>query len=314
MTALARHIGKAACAALVFCVVAVVWCAPAPVGAAEPGIIGWLEHYEIQPGDTFAEIARRQDLGYIELLAANPGVDPWLPAAGQTIVLPTAHVLPEAPKTGIVVNLADMRLYHFKEGQTPTSYPLGIGSALTETPAGSTSVTLKRERPTWIPPDSIRDENPDLPAAIGPGPHNPLGAYALNLDWTNYVIHGTNRPYGIGRRVSHGCIRLYPADIAALFTEVEVGTPVTIVDQPVKLGWFGGELYVEVHPTQREADMLERGEVLDQAPSPEVEALVLHHAGSAADRLDWHAVNRAAWERRGIPVQITGPSEFPLFG
>ena len=208
-------------------------------------------------------------------------VDPWLPVVGSEIALPMQHVLPDAPRRGIVVNLADMRLYYFRDDEwPPQTFPIGIGHGVNRTPTGVTWVTARREDPTWIPPPSLRAAEPGLPAAIGPGPDNPLGAFALNLGWPNYVIHGTNRPYGIGRQVSGGCIRLYPDHIAVLFARVAVGTPVTIVDQPVKLGWFGGELYLEMHPTQSEAEAVESGRPFARGPIPGLVQLVLHAAGA----------------------------------
>lgn len=271
-------------------------------------LIGALGHHRIAEGDTLVDLAVRTGLGYVELVAANPGVDPWVPAPGTTIVLPTAHLLPDAPRRGIVINLPEMRLYFFPPaGGAVTTVPLGIGKSGRETPLGHTEVVAKREHPVWVPPPSIRAERPGLPEAVPPGPDNPLGAFALDLGWPNYVIHGTNKPYGIGRRVSHGCIRLYPGDIAALFDEVAVGTPVTVVDQPVKLGWSGADLYLEVHTTQAQADRLEaEGRFLPQ-PIPRLEARVAAAAGSEADRIDWEAVRAAAEARRGVPVRVTRP-------
>ncbi len=163
----------------------------------------------------------------------------------------------------------------------------------------------KRYKPTWVPPASIRAEKPRLPAAIPPGPANPLGDYALNLGWERYVIHGTNRAAGIGRRISHGCIRLYPDDIAWLFGKVAFGTKVRIVDQPAKLGWVGGELYLEVHPSQRQADELEKDRRFTSEAIPELTWRITQAAGDAAGRLDWAATRKAVGERRGIPLRIT---------
>lgn len=274
--------------------------------AAVPDMIGGASHYRTRYEDTLLEVARRFGLGYVEMMAANPTLDPWLPGDGAQVSLPTRHLLPDAPRKGIVVNLGDMRLYHFRDDETVRSYPIGIGREGAHTPLGATTITLKREAPTWIPPASIREEKPDLPAAIGPGPDNPLGDYALNLGWRNYVIHGTNRPYGIGRRVSHGCIRLYPEDILALFESVEVGTPVTVVDQPVKLGWWKNALYLEVHPSRAIADLIEQG--LEVPPAELDDALaerIRAAAGDFADQIDWDAVRNAVARRHGAPVAIT---------
>ncbi len=291
-------------AAVFLCVLAIL--AASAEAPARADVIGAIQTHRVEPEDTFVALARRYGLGYVELAAANPGVHPWLPEAGTRLVLPTAHVLPDAPRQGIVVNLGDMRLYRFPAGGgTPSSHPIGIGREGWQTPTGRTSVVLKRRDPVWIPPESVRAENPDLPRAVPPGPNNPLGRFALNLGWPSYVIHGTNRPAGIGRRVSHGCLRLYPEDIEALFAAVAVGVPVRVVDQPVKLGWHGGELYLEAHPTTAQADALQ----IDAAPPPApVEGLrerVAAAAGDAAARVDWEIVERTARQRRGIPVRVT---------
>lgn len=275
---------------------------------AEFDMIGELEEYGVVGDETLLDVAVRNDLGFIELLAANPGIDRWSPGPGVSIVLPKAHLLPAAPRRGIVVNLADQRLYYFSDvSMPPTSFPVGIGRRGYETPLKESRIKRKREKPTWTPPPSIRAERPDLPAAIPPGPDNPLGEFALDLDLDldGYVIHGTNLPYGVGRRVSHGCIRLYPGDIARLFAEVDVGTPVAIVDQPAKLGWVDGELYLEVHPSQSQADELEALGRFAPEPIPDLEARIHDAAGAEIGRLDWSAIRRVAHERRGIPVRIT---------
>jgi L,D-transpeptidase ErfK/SrfK len=277
---------------------------PTRPGVAADAVIGAIEFDTARAGDSLLQIARRHDLGFVELMAANPGVDPWLPGEGTRLVLPKAHVLPDAPHRGIVINLAEQRLYYF-DAQAVVSYPVGTGRAGCETPLGDTHVAGKREAPSWTPPASIRAEKPELPAIVPAGPDNPLGAFALDLGWPEYVIHGTNKPLGIGRRVSHGCIRLYPEDIAPLFESVRIGTPVTIVDQPLKLGWLDGELYLEAHPTQAQADELEATGRVTFEPAPDLEFRVLSQVGRAAGLIDWAAVDRAARERRGVPVRIT---------
>lgn len=260
----------------------------------------------VAKGETLLSIARRYDLGFVELRAANPGIDAWQPGAGTRLVLPTAHLLPNARRKGIVINLAEQRLYYFRRaGENVLSYPVGIGDSGWETPVGATRVRGKRTNPTWIPPTSIRAQHPDLPAAIPPGPANPLGAFALDLAWPGYVIHGTNKPAGIGRRVSHGCIRLYPEDIAQLYSMVPIGTPVAIVDQPVKLGWIGGALYLEVHPTQAQANEIEAtGRIPPEGPID-----LVPHLASLPDldsaNIDWRLAQRVAAERRGVPVRIS---------
>ncbi len=280
--------------------------------AARDDVIGRIGAHVVEEGETLLDIARRHDLGFVELRAANPGVDPWIPPAGLTLTLPRAHVLPQGARTGIVVNLSEQRLYYFTESGAVRSYPLGIGKSGWQTPLGETQVVGKRENPSWIPPASIRAERPDLPAVVPPGPSNPLGRYALDLGWDGYVIHGTNQPHGIGRRVSHGCIRLYPEDIAELFHAVARGTPVTVIDRPVKLGRAGGELYLEVHPSQTQADQIEAEGRFTAEPTPDLGWRLVQAAGPDTARLDWPLIRRVARERRGVPARVTRrPDEAP---
>jgi len=280
--------------------------ATAVTTAAAGRLIGKIRYHETVAQDTLLDVARHYDLGFVELMAANPGVDPWLPGAGVKLVLPTAHLLPDAPHRGIVINLADQHLYFFPPGSSTVEvFPVGVGKEGHETPLGETRIVAKQAHPTWIPPASIRAERPELPAAIGPGPDNPLGDFALYLALPGYVIHGTNKPFGIGRRVSHGCIRMYPEDIRRLFSQVGPGTPVTIVDQPVKLGWSGGALFLEVGPTQDQADEIEAHGTFTAQPVPGLAKRIADAAGPAIGRVDWSVVGKVARERRGIPVRIT---------
>ncbi len=259
--------------------------------------------------ETFVALMARYRVGYTELVAANPGIDPWIPEPGTTLDIPTAHLLPTGPRRGIVVNLADQRLYWFPEPPArPASFPIGIGGEGRATPVGETNVAGKREHPIWYPPQSMRDADPSVPGAVLSGPDNPLGDHALDLDWGSYVIHGTNRPAGVGRRVSHGCIRLAPDDIALLFAAVAPGVPVTIVDEPIKLGWSDGDLWLEVHPSQEQADELEERGAFTPAPASGAGKRILAAVATTdRSRLDWPAIQRAITERRGIPVRIMKP-------
>lgn len=268
-------------------------------------LAGSIQAYVTKDEDTLHEIARRNELGYVELRAANPDVDPWLPGDGATVILPTAFVLPAAARRGIVINLAEQRLYYFQgDPASVVTYPIGIPSCRTLIPLGATTVVNKRRNPTWFPPPSLREERPELPESVPPGPDNPLGTAALSLGWPSFVIHGTNKPDGVGRRVSHGCIRLYPENIDTLFESVPVGTRVTTVDQPVKAGWSDDILYLEVHPTQDEADEIEaHGRIEDPSPL-DVEQKVREKAGDLSERVDWALVKQTALARRGIPVPI----------
>ena len=281
-------------------------------GHSEPlsgDMIGALEHIVTAYEDTLLDVARANGLGYVEMVAANQGIDPWVPGENTRIVLPTAHILPDAEREGLVVNLAEHRLYYFgPDGAAPATFPLGVGKEGWDTPLGTTEIVRKKVGPAWFPPDSIRELKPHLPKVVPPGPHNPLGSHALYFDWPTYLIHGTNMPWGVGRRVSHGCIRLYPEDIALLFELVPLGTPVQVISQAVKIGWYDGELYVEAHPEAEQADELERtGRVESADARSRSDALyrVKALAGADQDRLDWHLIRRALQERSGIPVQVT---------
>lgn len=212
--------------------------------------------------DTLADIARRYDLGHVEIRLANPDVEFWLPGEGTRVEIPSRYLLPEAERRGFVINIPEMRLYYFPpprnedEPGVVITHPISIGRQDWATPLGTTRVTAKVENPSWTPPESIRREHAAdgdfLPAVVPPGPDNPLGNHAIRLALPGYLLHGTNRPYGVGMRVTHGCIRLYPEDIEALFDRVAVGTPVQFVKQPIKVGWGEDGLYMEVHPVLEE--------------------------------------------------------------
>jgi L,D-transpeptidase ErfK/SrfK len=209
--------------------------------------------------DTLYDLARTYSLGSEELIRVNPGIDPWLPGAGRHLLIPSRHILPPGPHVGIVVNLPEHRLYYFPKPrrgapQVVISYPVSIGKMDWRTPLGVTHVISKEKNPVWIPTASVRAEHAadgdPLPPRVPPGPDNPLGAFAMRLAAGNgtYLIHGTNNPIAVGLAVTHGCIRMYPEDVAALFPLIPVGTPVRIINEPVKVAWVDGELLLEAHP------------------------------------------------------------------
>lgn len=204
--------------------------------------------------DTLLDIAREHNVGYNEIRRANPDVSLWVPGEGTEVVIPARHILPPGPREGLVINVAELRLYYYppvEKGETSRveTYPIGIGRAGYDTPLGVTKTTMRLENPAWYPPHSMREEaaarGEPAPAVVPPGPDNPLGDYAILLDIPGYLIHGTNRPDGIGMRASRGCIRMYPEDIEAIFGRIADKTQVNIVEQPVKIGWDGEQAYAQ---------------------------------------------------------------------
>ncbi len=239
--------------------VAMLWCGISSTASAltfainsKSDIVGSVQTITSQYGDSFDSIGTKFDIGIYELIEANPGVDPWEPRAGTTIVIPSQFILPPGPRKGIVINLAEMRLYYFhSDNRLVTTHPIGIGRKEWETPLSSGVVTEKKKDPSWRPPDSIRAiydaNNKYLPIVVPPGPENPLGKYAMHLSITGYLIHGTNMQGGIGIRSSSGCIRMHPEDIESLFYKVSIGDSVRIIHKPYKIGRHYNQVYVEVH-------------------------------------------------------------------
>ncbi len=220
-------------------------------------VVGTLQVTKARAEDTLSDIARRFNVGYEEIVDANPGIDPWVPGAGTDIVIPTQFVLPDADRQGIVINLAAMRLFYFPkakpgEPQQVITHPIGIGRVGWRTPEGSTKVVSKTAAPAWIPTAAIRKEHAadgdPLPSVVPPGPDNPMGTHVLRLGWPEYAIHGTDKPPSIGLRGTHGCLRMYPEDIVGMYEAVPVGTPVTVVNQPVLAGWRGDTLVMQTYP------------------------------------------------------------------
>jgi L,D-transpeptidase ErfK/SrfK len=212
-------------------------------------------HYK----DTLLDIARQYSLGYDEIIRANPGVDMWIPGEGTEITLPGRRILPLGPHEGVIVNLPEHRLYYFpatkqNEKRVVLTYPVSIGKLGKNTPLGLTRVIAKVAHPSWYPTASIRKEHIDagdpLPAVVGPGPDNPLGDYKIRLGFGDgtYEIHGTNNPTAVGLAITHGCIRMYPEDVASFFPKLPVGTKVRLINVPVKVTWVDGELLLEAHP------------------------------------------------------------------
>jgi L,D-transpeptidase ErfK/SrfK len=249
------------------------------------------------PTDTLSDFAREYGLGYDELLEANPGVDPWLPGENMPILLPTQYVLPDVPHEGIILNIASKRLFYFpvmgaEQDQVVFTYPIGIGRVGWETPLGATAVVSKARHPSWWVPVSVRREHAELgdplPSVVPPGPDNPLGTRVLKLGMPGYLIHGTNQPYGVGMRVSHGCVRLYPENIEFMYELVEVGEPVMIINEPYLLGRKNGEWYFEGHKPL-EDDLVspeERLTALLQSAGEELGPSLREHARAIASTAD----------------------------
>lgn len=273
------------------------------------GVFGRVEAIETRYEDTLIELARRYSLGYEELTRVNPGVDPWLPGEGTRVLIPGQRLLPPGPREGIVVNLPEHRLYYFpkpRRGEKPVvmTFPVSVGKMDWRTPLGTTRIVDKRRNPSWYPPESVRREHAKrgerLPAVVPPGPANPLGAHAMRLGIPGgaYLIHGTNNPDAVGMAVTHGCLRMYPEDIAKLFEAVPVGTPVALISEPIKLAVVDGEVWLEVHPPvdsegqSMEPDLADFERRLDAALGPLEVAI------------HWDRAIETLKEARGIPTVI----------
>ncbi|AJE02234.1 L,D-transpeptidase family protein [Geobacter pickeringii] len=267
-------------------------------------VIGRLVVIRLEKGDTLPDIARHFGLGINAVSAANPGVDVWVPESGARVMLPLSFILPDAPRKGIVVNLATMRLFQFKENGTPpvvATYPVGVGTRERPTPTGQMRVARKAAQPTWHVPASIsedhRKKGDPLPADVPPGPQNPLGEYALYLSKAGYLIHGTNKPASIGLKATNGCMRLYPENVKLLYNDTPVNTAVAIVNQPYLIGQHDGVLYMEAHTPLEEpgagATELEK-----------VYAKLRTIEKKSGRTLDWKKIKDVQTEARGIPVPI----------
>jgi len=302
-------------------------------------VVGAITTVPARAEDTLLDIARRHGLGYEDIVRANPNVDTWLPGEGTEVVLPTRFVLPPGPRRGIILNLAEYRLYYFPEPRdgergVVMTYPMSIGRMDWETPLGKTTVIQKVTDPAWYPPASIREEhaaNGDpLPRIVPAGPKNPLGKHAMRLGLPGYLIHGTNRPAGVGMRVTHGCVRMFPEDIAFLFNQVAVNMPVRIINEPVKLGWDGDMLVMEAHrvldvapplPEENPESVRSQGELLQvgdnesveveniipEAPRDRMTYLTEQYVGVTANRagqLDWELAEGLLDAANGIPAPV----------
>lgn len=272
-------------------------------------IFGSVERIRTRYQDTLIELARRYSLGYEELLRVNKGVDPWLPGEGTQIVIPGKRLLPPTEREGIVVNLPEHRMYYFPkpkkdEPARVLTFPVSVGKMDWQTPIGVTKVVAKQKDPPWYPPESVRKEHAargdPLPVMVPSGSDNPLGAHALrlNIPGGSYLIHGTNNPDAVGMAVTHGCLRMYPEDVARLFDLVPIGTKVSLINEPLKMTRVDGEVWIEVHPPvdaegQSTAVKLE-----------DFEGRLDSLLGEAEVAINWDIAIEALREASGIPVMI----------
>jgi L,D-transpeptidase ErfK/SrfK len=278
-----------------------------PEGGA--AVFGSDEHIKSTYQDTLLDIARRYSLGYEEIIRANPGVDMWLPGEGTDILLPGRRILPPGPHEGIVVNLPEHRLYYFPKpgkGEKPVviTYPVSIGKMDWTTPMGETHIIAKQKNPSWYPPESVRKEhlaNGDpLPKVVPPGPDNPLGDFAMRLavGGGSYMLHGTNNPMAVGMAITHGCIRMYPEDVASLFPLVPVGTKVWLINNPVKVAYVDGELLLEAHPPVD-------GEGQTTEPNLDLLSQLLDKAlGNSTAAIHWDLARSTLQAANGMPEVV----------
>lgn len=285
-------------------------------------VVGYVQRTTIGKHDTLPDVARRFDLGHDEIILANPGVDPWLPGVGRVVVVPTQFVLPDAPHRGVVVNVAAMRIFYYPphkrhQPQIVYTHPIGIGRVAWKTPEGTTRIIGRQKNPVWIVPKSIlaehAKEGEPLPRVVPAGPDNPLGDYLFRLGWPGYLIHGTDKPYGVGMRVSHGCMHLYPEDIKQFFKMIPIGTKVTVVNQPDVFGWRNGQLYMQsfhVLNDDRRNWTKNRRQLLERMLRSSLHAAVpRRHARGRRRRqhevpIDWQRVFALSSAPRGVPVAI----------
>ncbi len=281
--------------------------------APNEDVVGEVQVVKATKEDTLTDIARRFNIGYEEITRANPKLDPWLPGEGAEVIVPSQFILPDAPRTGLIINTAAMRIYYFPpakkgERQVVFTHPIGIGKVGWRTPEGVTKVVRRQKDPTWRVPVSVRKEHhengEELEPVIGPGPENPLGKYAFYLQWPSYLIHGTNKPAGVGLRSSHGCIRLYPEDIEQFFSMVPLGTQVRVVNQPFVFGWRDGQLYMQPYDVL-EDDSRDWAKAQKRLLTKSLAARLQQQVQQHHEQVDWNLVSSLARSPHGVPVPIT---------
>ncbi|MEP7312333.1 MAG: L,D-transpeptidase family protein [Pseudomonadota bacterium] len=285
-------------------------------------VVGQVQVTVASKEDTLSDIARRFNIGYEEIVRANPGVDPWIPGAGREIIVPTQFILPDGTREGVVINIAAMRIYYFPanivkgkkvarqpgEQQVVYTHPIGIGKIGWSTPEGTTKVVSKQKDPVWHPPASVRKEHAEngdpIPSVVPAGPDNPLGKYKFTLGWPSYLIHGTNKPYGVGLRSSHGCIRLYPEDIEKFFEMIPNGTAVRVVNQPFVFGWHEDQLYLQAY-TVLEDDKRDWKKSQQKLLSKTLNPRIQKELKARGEQVNWDRVAEVAHDPRGLAVSIS---------
>lgn len=274
-----------------------------PLPPADIDVVGHGQQTVVTTGDNFATIAHRYDVGYYELIEANPSIDPKAPLPGTVLMVPSRYILPPVPREGLIINLAELRVYYYpKHVKEVWTYPVAIGREGWETPLGLKHVTHKQAKPIWYVPETVRKyrakEGVFLPKMVLPGPDNPLGEYMLRLDHSSYLIHGTNDLTVIGRRETAGCLRLFPEDIAEMFGSISVGVPVRIINDQYKVGVAEGHLYLEAH-----VPVLEKNEALDRGFEGLVEKIV-SRTEKLPFEVDWDSVVIVGQNKSGIPEVV----------
>ncbi len=279
---------------------------------ADVDLVGAITMAEARHHETLLDIARAHGLGFEDIVRANPGLDPWIPGDGAQVTLPTRYILPRAPREGVVLNLPELRMYYYPKpakGEAPVvvTYPISIGRMDWQTPIGQTSVVRKVANPAWYPPESIRKEHAEdgrpLPKVVPAGPDNPLGAFAIRLAIPGYLIHSTNKPAGVGMRVTHGCIRMYPEDIEVLFSEIPVGEKVLIINQPYKVGWSLDGLYMEAHmPLEEDAETLGKD-------MTSVTEMLVAATSKRNGPVDWNRVRVIFEQANGLPARMSDEAD-----
>jgi L,D-transpeptidase ErfK/SrfK len=272
--------------------------------SGDQALIGELAAVETRENDTLPDIARNYGLGYNDITAANAGVPAWTPRANSRVLLPLQFILPDAPHKGIVLNVANMRLFYYprKQRDKVFTYPVGIGRDGWNTPMGMTSIAVKTPNPDWHVPPSIHREHAEkghfLPSVVRSGPDNPLGYYAMRLAIGSYLIHGTNKPFGIGMQISHGCVQMYPEDIEVLFKKTSVGTPVRIIHDPYLTAWHEDTLYLEANEPLEKWSFSKP--LLKKQVSRELRKIAKQHNAT----VDWDKVDRVIQRADGIPTPV----------